>query len=223
MATAFSLFTTLPEDNFGVHVENEMDAQRLLWLVNEIGETKLRKSAAKRNKYYPDRKLFVSIILKRFQLTVPPGVYAEIRASVYWVYVLVLRDHSAIKVGMTGSWPNRAFDFVKTADYAKSFDGAIVGLFDTEMSMAFRASSKRDAAEMEDEIKNAFGHRNAPSPYNRGLIRYGCGGHTEWFDYSAYAEIIEHVAPIGLRKSLRTSLTWKDQMQGLDTTAHPGH
>ncbi len=215
------IFSNLPEDNFGVHVEDEMDVQRLLWLVNQIGETKLRKSAAKRNKYYPDRKLFVSVILKRFQLKVPPNVYAEVKVPIYWVYLLVLHDHSAIKVGMTGRWPNRAYDFVKTANYTKNFDEALVVLFDTEMSVAFCASSKSVAAEIEDETKKAFAHRRGPSPYERGLINYGCGGHTEWFDHSAYAEIIEHVAPIGLRTSLRANLTWKDQMQGLDTISGP--
>jgi hypothetical protein len=111
-AAANSIFTTLPEDNFGVHVENEIDERRLLWLVNQIGETKLRNSAAKRSKYYPDSKLFVSVILKRFQLKVPPSVYTEVKVPIYWVYILVLQDHSAIKVGMTGGWPNRAYTFV---------------------------------------------------------------------------------------------------------------
>ena len=223
MSTAFPTFNTLPEDNFGVHVENDMDARLLLWLVNQIGETKLRKSAAKRNKYYPDDKLFVSVILKRFQLKVPPSVYGETKVPIYWVYILVLRDHSAIKVGMTGGWPGRAYDFVKTADYTKNFDKALFALFDTELSVAVHAPSKSAAIKIEDETKKAFAHRKAPSPYERGLISYGCGGHTEWFDYLAYADIIEHVATIGLCTSLRVSLTWKDQMQGLDMITIPSH
>lgn len=70
-------FTELPDDNFGVLVRNEMDKKSLLWLVNQIGETKLRKSAAKRSQYYPDSLLFVSVILKRFNLKVPPNIFTE--------------------------------------------------------------------------------------------------------------------------------------------------
>ena len=217
------VFTTLPEDNFDVLVENEMDARRLLWLVNQIGETKLRKSAAKRSQYYPESKLFVSVILKRFRLKVPPSVYAEVKVPLYWVYVLVLKDSSAVKVGMTGDWPRRAYDFVKTADYTKDFDDALLALFNAEMSLAFRVPSKRAAAEKEDEAKRAFAHHRAPSPYERGLISFGCGGHNEWFEYAAYAAIVEHLSSLGLRVNLRDSLSWKDQMRALDTAITPGH
>lgn len=41
------IVTELPPDQFNVLVENDMDEARLLWLVNRIGETKLRKTAAK--------------------------------------------------------------------------------------------------------------------------------------------------------------------------------
>ena len=106
------IFHSFPEDNFDVHVENEMDERRLLWLVNTIGEKKVRASARK-YKYYPESKLFVSILLKRFRLKVPAEVYSEVKVPIYRVYVLVLRDHSAIKLGMTGDWLNRAYAFVK--------------------------------------------------------------------------------------------------------------
>lgn len=223
MAPTLRQFTALPEDNFGVHVENEKDARQLLWLVNEIGEAKLRKSAAKRNPYYPDSKLFVSKLLKRFGLKVPSSVYAEVSATIYWVYVLVLHDHSAIKVGKTGRWPSRAYDFVETANYRESFDEAVVALFDTEISRAFRAPSESVATEIESEIKKTFDHSRVPSPYERGLINYGCGGHTEWFDYGIYPAIIERLTPIGLGASLHAGVTWKEQMQTLDAIKSPGH
>jgi len=202
------IFTTLPEDNFGVHVENEMDERRLLWLVNQIGEEKLRKSSARRGKY-PDSPLFVSVLLKRFGLKVPPSVYTEVRVPVYSVYVLALHDHSAIKVGMTGTWPHNAYRFVKTANYTKNFDEELAAMFDTEMSVAFSvpAISRKAALKIEDETKKAFAHCRVPSPYERGIISFGCSGHTEWFDYSAYAAIIEHLAPFEPRTSLRSSLT----------------
>lgn len=213
------MFEALPEDNFGVHVEDEMDARRLLWLANQIGETKLRASAAKRHEYHPDSPLFVSVILKRFNLKVPPTVYAEVKVPIYWVYVLVLRDQSAIKIGMTGSWPDRVYGFVKTANYTKNFDDELTTLFDADGSMAFPATSKSRAIQIERETQKAFAHTKAPSPYKRGLISYGCGGHTEWFDYSAYAGIIRHLATFGAGKPLRTSLAWRAVTQGLDATA----
>lgn len=223
MATTLPQFTALPEDNFGVHVENEKDARQLLWLANQIGEEKLRKSAAKRSQYYPDSKLFVSKLLKRFGVNVPLSVYAAVPVPIYWVYVLVLHDRSAIKVGKTGRWPSRAYDFVATAHYRESFDEAVIALFDSEMSQAFRALSESVATEIEGEIKKAFDHGRVPSPYKRGLINYGCGGHTEWFDYGVYPAIIERLAPIGLYASLQASVTWKEQMQTLDAIENPRH
>jgi hypothetical protein len=57
-------FTALPPDHFGVHVADEMDEKRLLWLVNEIGEAKLRRSVEKYHERYPDARPFVSRLLK---------------------------------------------------------------------------------------------------------------------------------------------------------------
>lgn len=214
------IFNSLLDDNFGVLVENEMDEKRLLWLVNQIGESKLRKSAAKRNKYYPDNLLFVSTILKRFHLTVPPSVYTEVSIPVYWVYVLVLRDHSALKVGMTGRWPGRAYSFVKTANYTENFDDELIALFDTEMSLAFPAKSKRVAMQTEREIAKIFAHAKAQSPYKRGLISYGCGGHTEWYNFSIYCHINEYLTSSGSSTSLNASLSWKKTMQEAEQPEH---
>lgn len=215
-------FTSLPEDNFGVLVEDEKDARRLLWLVNQIGEAKLRKSAAKRGQY-PDSQLLVSVILQRFQLKVPTHVYAEVKVPIYCAYVLALSDGSAVKVGMTGDWPGRAYSFVKTANYRENFDDALTALFDREKSMAFHVSSNSAARAIEKSIKKAFAARRVESPYNRGLINYGCGGHKEWFEHSAYAEIVEHLARHGPGVSLRASLTWMDLMQSLDSSTTRKH
>lgn len=211
-------FTRLPEDNFGVLVENQMDEQRLLWLVNRIGETKLRKSAAKRGQY-PDSPLFVSTLLQRFRLKVPTHVYAGVGAPLYRVYVLVLLDGSAVKVGMTGDWPRRAYDFVRSANYRENVDQTVIALFDGEKSMAFDASSQSAAHAIEKEIKTIFSSRRVESPCQRGLINYGCGGHREWFEFEAYAQIVEHLSRHGTGMSLHASLTWKDHMQSLDAAA----
>lgn len=212
------IFNSLPADNFGVHVENDMDERRLLWLVNTIGEGKLRKSASKRNKYYPDSKMFVSVILKRFNLKVPTAIYTEVNVPIYWVYVLVLRDYSAIKLGMTGTWPNRAYNFVKTADYSKNFDNAVCALFDVNLSMAFAAGSKSNARLIEQSNKQMYLKFQVPSPYHRGLIPFGCGGHTEWFEYSIYDEFVKSLSANGTRATLAASMAWYDSLQNVAGT-----
>ena len=200
------LFTSLPDDNFGVYVENERDERKLLWLVNQIGEEKLRKSASKRSKYYPDSLLFVSTILKRFHLTVPPSVYTEVRVPIYWVYLLALHDHTAVKLGMTGIWPNRAYDFVKTANYALNFDEELKALFDLSRSIAFPARSRPIALEIEAKLKKDFANYKVPSPYERGLVNYGVGGHKEWFDFSIYDDLFQRLSSLGQPYSLGSAI-----------------
>jgi len=53
------MHSTLPilaNDNYGVHVENDIDVRRLAWLVNTIGEEKLRCAVEKIRKKYPETK-----------------------------------------------------------------------------------------------------------------------------------------------------------------------
>lgn len=206
-------FNSLPPDKFGVHVANEKDELQLLWLVNTIGEKKLRASANKRNTHYPDDKLFVSVILKRFQLKVPREVYTEVQVPIFRVYVLVLRDHSAVKIGMSGRWPNRAYDFVKTADYSKNFDGAVKELFDVNQSVAFAAGLESNARMIEQSTKQMYLKFQVPSPYHRGLIHFGCGGHTEWFDYSIYDELVDAISTNETSTTLEASMTWRGSLQ----------
>ena len=61
----------LPTDCYGVFVDNDLDTRRLLWLVNQIGEQKLRSGVKKYNDKYPDSKPYVSLMLKRYKLNSP--------------------------------------------------------------------------------------------------------------------------------------------------------
>lgn len=201
------VFDALPEDNFGVHVENEVDARRLLWLVDKVGEEKLREAAASRHKYYPESKLFVSKLLKRFRLSVPLDGCSKHSIRRYCVYVLVLRDHSAIKVGMTGRWPERAYDFVKTAAYTRKFDDDLAHSFDMEMSAGFAVPDESAARKIEREILTVFAHSKDQTSCER-----------EWLKYSAYAGVIDHLAALGVRISLGDSLAWGAEMRGMDAT-----
>jgi hypothetical protein len=196
-------FRSLPEDNFGVHVENEVDERRLLWLVNTIGEKKLRASANKRNKYYPDSKLFVSVLLKRFGLKVPPCVYTAVNMAIPRVYVLTLLDMTAIKIGITENWPDRAYAFVKTADYSRNFDQELEAKFDLQQSLAFTVDSITAARHIEGSLKKMFAKFRVPS-----RAAYGCGGHKEWFDYSIRTDVIEQLSRYGRGMSLAESIKW---------------
>ncbi|MGM9516980.1 GIY-YIG nuclease family protein [Roseateles sp. DB2] len=180
-------FEELPEDHFGVLVQNEMDERRLLWLVNQIGEGKVRASAAKRNKHYPESKLFVSVLLKRFHLKVPVHVYAPVRVKIYAVYVLCLRDDSAMKVGFTSNWPSRAWDYVKPRSELDE-------LFEIDKSVAIHFDSKDQAMRAEGLVKERFASYRVESPYHRRLIPYGCFGHTEWFNTSQYDDVLDLLA-----------------------------
>jgi hypothetical protein len=177
----------LPLDYFGVLVENDMDERRLLWLVNEIGETELRSSVRKYNARYPDCKPFVSLILKWYCKTVPVRVYAPVSKPVYSVYVLVTKDGSAIKVGHSGRWHDRARDFLCR-------DKTLPDLFDLTKSCAtVIGGSKKGAAAVETKVKHRFREFSTASPKERNLIPYGCGGHGEWFIQDCYQDVIEYL------------------------------
>jgi hypothetical protein len=195
---------TLPADNYNVHVENERDALSLLWLVNTIGEEKLRKSASKRSKYYPEAKLFVSTLANRFQLKIPRSVFAPQGVAVFFVYMLVLKDRSEIKVGMTGRWPLRALDFVKTANYALDFSEEVLDLFDGERSVAYLVSTEEAARRLENSVKESFATFRVAKPTIGGC------GHTEWFHYDAYDVIAEYIVTNarGSSMSLYEGLKW---------------
>jgi hypothetical protein len=137
---------------------------------------------------YPDDLLFVSTILKRLKLTIPRP---KTIINLHCVYVLCLRDHSAIKFGMTSAFLNRARSYVKTANYLLDFDPKVKAFFDTDRSIAFAVGSKAEALAVEKSAKQKFADMRAPSPLERNLIRFGMSGHTEWLDFSAYDQLIE--------------------------------
>jgi hypothetical protein len=70
------LIRDLPDNTYGVLVENDKDARSLLWLVKEIGEDRLIASVEKYNKQYPNSRPFVSTVLKWYHLKVPVSVYS---------------------------------------------------------------------------------------------------------------------------------------------------
>jgi hypothetical protein len=168
----------LPPDQFNVEVENDMDRARLLWLVNHVGEAKLRRSVAKYQVRWPKSRPFVSTLLKWYRLKVPVAVYAPVAIPVYWLYVLYKRDNSEIKVGVTGKWPVRVFAWVPLRK-------EVADIFDLDRSKAFLVGgSKKAALCKEKAIKTAFA--GSRSRCARGWN----DGYTEWFYSDCFDEVI---------------------------------
>jgi hypothetical protein len=190
-----STFSELPEDKFGLHVANLRDEQTLLWLVNKIGEAKVRVSASKRGAY-PESPLFVSTIVKRFGLKVPNEIFSEKRVKIARLYLLVLKDLSAVKVGVTSDWPGRAYAFVKNKL------AGLEGTFDLKKSIAIELESMAHARTLEKSLLMEFSGSQVPSPVERGLIPYFCGGHSEWLSMSAYDDLHVKLGTTGVPRSL---------------------
>lgn len=201
------IFDALPEDNFGVHVENDKDARKLLWLVNEIGEKKLRISSSKYKEQYPESDVFISTVLRWHGLKVPFKIYSPVVVPIYAVYVLMLHDHSALKIGFTGRWPLRSYDFLKTANYKKFISlEKLEEFFDVKRSFAVCFESESNARAFEASALLKFVEFRAPSPKDRGLISYGCAGHTEWFEVSIYDQLTDYLGRLQQGESNSTAV-----------------
>ena len=180
----------LPPDQFNVVVENDMDRARLLWLVNRIGEAKLRRTVGKYLARWEGAKPFVSRILKVYNLTVPVAVYAPVRIPVYWLYVLYTTDGSEVKVGMTGDWPWRAFAFL-------SLHAKITDVFDPDRSCAFLVGgNKVEVLRREMAITKAF------APWRSRPKDGWNNGYTEWFQGDRLDDIMAMAASFDDKKDL---------------------
>lgn len=141
---------TLPEGDFGVEIDSDEARACLRWLVNQIGETKLRASVAKYQVRWPGSRPFVWTLLKWYRLKVPRRVYAPVRVPVFWLYVLCRRDRIEVKIGITGDWPSRISAF--HASYR-----AVADVFDLDRSRAFLVGgSKAEALRRESAVKKQF-------------------------------------------------------------------
>jgi hypothetical protein len=196
----------LPEDNFGVLVENDIDHKRLLWLVNRVGEQKVRMSVAKYVRRYPQCQPFVSVLLKWYDLTVPTAVYLPVRRPIYGVYALTLADGSAVKIGWSGAWTRRAASFVP-------WKLAFADVFDLDCSCFRPTASKPAARDMERELLANTAHERCDAPLDGRSGRVyvvSANGQREW-RHGRALRTIERLLAEGLGTSpmltLRTALT----------------
>lgn len=214
----FNQITELPDDHYNVLVKNKRDELSLLWLANQIGEEKLRKTALKRGNFHPAYPLFVSVILKRFHLKVPRAVFEPVVQPIYRVYVLYLCDQTAVKIGRTAYWPHRAFEFVKTANLGLDQTDKLLSLFCAERSQAFYVGTYEQSKSIETTLKTDFKESQCESPYFRRSIPYGCGGHTEWFGGECYQPILNRLQQLGGCDpiTLAQALSWSEGLNSVD-------
>lgn len=140
MAELRPFLADLPADHYGVHVENDMDARRLLYLVEKIGREKVTRSASKYSEKYPGSRVFVSDLLKRYGVKVPTRVYAPVNVPLYRVYMLLHSGSSIIKIGYSGDWIQRALAFKCEFDLDRSVGFAF---HDKVLAIAAEKSVKR--------------------------------------------------------------------------------
>ena len=205
------LITSLPDDHYGVHVENEMDELRLLWLVNKVGEEKLRNAVAKIKSYYPDTKPFVSKLLKRFRLKVPPNVFRPVKVPIYYVYVFKLQDSSEVKIGYSFDPIKRVFNLIHPH---RNFEE----VFDLERSCCFLIGpNEEDARWVESAAKKQFAnmHENQPS-----CIAYSAGGRKEWFNGEVYDQIVFFLSNYGVNNERSSRSLWDVMRTDLRIASH---
>ncbi len=183
MSEASPFLPELPVHHYGVHVENEMDARRLLYLVEQIGAAKVEGSAARYSEKYPGSRIFVSALLKRYRVKVPARIFAPVNVPVYRVYVLVHAKSRKLKIGVSGDWTRRAFAFSRD----DSLDG-----FDLDRSVGIGfGGDKLTALAAETLAKNLFHEANREPP---SCVPYGAGGHGEWFEAAIYEDAVAAIA-----------------------------
>lgn len=201
-----TFFEELPPDHFGVHVENDTDRRRLLWLVNEIGAEKLLKSVDKYQARYPGSRPFVSLLLKWHRKRVPAAVYLPVRRPIPCVYLLVLSNHSGLKIGYAGAFAGRALQFIPTRY-------AVESVFDVDQSRSFEFGKAADAKRREAHCKQLTVASKIRPPYvgrwGEYGVRWGAGGDGEWRGYGSLKplELLMATDPLVVRvTTLREAL-----------------
>jgi hypothetical protein len=167
----------LPAHHYGVHVENEMDARRLRYLVEQIGAAKVEDSAARYTEEYPGSRIFVSELLKRYRVKVPARVFAPVNVPVYRVYLLLHPASSKLKIGYSGDWIGRAARF--ECD------------FDLDRSIGINFCGDKISAKAAEKMAKSLFHlaRTEPPP-----VPFGAYGHTEWFNAAIYEDAVITIA-----------------------------
>lgn len=124
-----------------------------------------------------------------------------------------------MKVGMTGRWPYRAWDFIRKANECDLSRERLGLTFDLEACQAWLVGrSKVEARRREDVIKEALSTWRVETPWKDGFTKYGAGGHNEWFDASQWIAAGALASSLGSTES-STSATHQTLAAALNTVA----
>jgi hypothetical protein len=168
----------LPAHHFGVHVENDMDARRLLCLIEQVGVAKVERSAAKYSAKYSGSMIFVSALLKLYRVRVPSRIYAPLNVPLYRVYLLLHPASSKLKLGCSGDWTNRA------ARFNCDFD------LDRSVGISF-GGDKASALAAERMAKKRFQFARTDPPPS---VPFGAYGHKEWFEAVIFENALAEIS-----------------------------
>ncbi len=192
----------LPAHHYGVHVENDMDARRLLYLVEQIGAAKVEGSAARYSEKYPGCRIFVSALLKRYRVKVPARIFAPVNVPLYRVYVLVHAESHKLKIGVSGDWTRRAFRF--------SHDSSLNG-FDLDRSVGINFAGDKETAKAAEKMAKSFFHDAKTT--RPDCVPFGAYGHTEWFKAVIYKGAVAAIAAFKT-SSKRDWITLREALAG---------
>ncbi|ODB85617.1 hypothetical protein A3194_12340 [Candidatus Thiodiazotropha endoloripes] len=159
-----------------------MDRRRLQFLVEKVGQVKIRRSAAKYSNKHPGSKIFVSRLLKYYQTKVPTHIYAPVKVPIYHLYVLVHLETNTQKIGVSGDWAmTRRIALLGNAEHEE---------FDLYKSLGFDYHDKKITYRIEKDLKKTFKRYRVIRP---NFVPYGAAGHSEWFSYDAYQKIVDFI------------------------------
>ena len=108
----------------------------------------------------------------------------------YWLYLLYARDGREVKVGMTGDWPWRAYNWVP-------LHHAVSDVFDLDRSRAFLVGgNKAEVLRRERAIKRAF------APWRSRPADGWNNGYTEWFSGDRFEDVVVMAVSLNTERDL---------------------
>lgn len=203
----------LPEDAYGVHVSDEIDALKLRYVVAQVGEAKLRRHADMYAAKWSGSKPFISRIIKTFRVAVPPSVYRGERAKIWGVYVLVPVGVECLKIGHTSNFVKRACNIFNSLWWHGAEQ--LPKYYDMDLSVFFQCGERGSARALESELL-AMTKDYKSSPPSRAS--FSGAAPTEWRDISRYPAI---KALCFAHPQIQTSMTLVEAVQYAEALSSP--
>jgi len=175
----------IPSDYYGVLIETDVDLIKLRYLVELIGEAKIRRSAERYTEKWPDTKPYISKLLKDYRVKVPVSLYRKVPTPVYCVYVLIIAGQDALKIGMSQYPLRRAASMPNISAIRNA--GGVLGYYEADGSFFLQIGHCReDALKIEQKMLLFTAHYSIDKAVG---ISFGAGGSHEWRSLRALPRI----------------------------------